>query len=166
MRDDLAGWAIRSIQVAVVLTYLLSVYAKVRFGGVEWVNSATLARAVIRRGTFLADPLVDYPWVLRGAQYAIVAFELGSPAMLAPGRIGRIALAAAVAFHGLTFAAIGIAFWPHILCLLSFLPLERIDRGTWPVLRRSHARAQSASAMISDGEARANSRSSGPISPV
>ena len=163
-RDDLAGWAIRCIQVAVVLTYFLSVYAKLRFGGIEWVNSATLARAVLRRGTFLADPLIEYPEVLRAAQYAIVGFELASPALLAPGRIGRILLGAAIGFHALTFIAVGIAFWPHIVCLLAFLPLERLDLARRPL--RGQEPAHSVPATTSDGAARAKSRSSSSTSPV
>ncbi len=126
--DDRAGWALRCVQVAVVLTYFLAAFAKLRFGGVEWVNSATLVRAVARRGTFLADPLLDYPWVLQATQYGLVAFELASPLLLLPGRIGRAMWAGAVALHAVTFATITIVFLPHVVCLAAFLPLERVPR--------------------------------------
>ena len=125
-RDEAAGWAIRAIQVAVVLTYFLSVFAKLRFGGLEWLNGATLVRAVIRRGTFISDPLLDYPWVLQAAQYGIVLFELLSPLLLVGGRIGRRFLWVAVVFHLVTFATISIIFLPHVVCLLAFAPLERL----------------------------------------
>jgi hypothetical protein len=124
--DEAAGWAIRCIQVAVVLTYLLAAAAKLRFGGIDWVDGSTLMRAVLRRGTFLTDPLVDHPWTLHAAQYALVAFELASPLMLAPGRLGRWWVGAAFAFHLVTFAAIKIVFLPHVVCLLAFLPLEQV----------------------------------------
>jgi hypothetical protein len=127
-RDEAAGWAIRAIQVAVVLTYFLSTFAKLRFGGIEWLDGATLLRAVLRRGTSLADPLVDYPWILHAAQYALVAFELSTPLLLVGGRTSRIMLALAVAFHLVTYATIGIIFLPHVVCLLSFLPLERLQQ--------------------------------------
>ena len=136
-RDEAAGWALRAIQVAVVLTYLLSVFAKLRFGGLEWLNGATLTRAVLRRGTFISEPLLDYPWVLQAAQYGIVAFEVLSPLLLAPGRIGRRFLVAAAAFHVVTFAAISIIFLPHIVCLLAFVRLEQLRLP--PVLRRRTA---------------------------
>ncbi|HEX2063076.1 MAG TPA: HTTM domain-containing protein, partial [Acidimicrobiales bacterium] len=97
--DEAAGWAVRCIQVAVVLTYLLAAAAKLRFGGIEWLDGSTLMRAVLRRGTFLTDPLVDNPWTLHAAQYALVAFELASPLMLVPGRLGRWFVGAAFAFH-------------------------------------------------------------------
>ena len=125
-RDAAAGWALRCIQVAVVLTYFLAAFAKLRFGGVAWLNGATLMRAVLRRGTVLVEPLKDHPGVLRVAQWGIVTFELLSPLLLARGRLGYIALGVAVGFHAMTYGAITIVFLPHVMCLLSFLPLERL----------------------------------------
>ncbi|MGI9120792.1 MAG: HTTM domain-containing protein [Acidimicrobiales bacterium] len=124
--DRAAGWALRSIQMAVVVTYLLAAVAKFRFGGLAWLTSATLAWAVVRRGTFLADPLAQVPWVLQVAQWGIVAFELASPLLLMRGRVGKVMLGLAIAFHLVTYATITIIFLPHILCLLAFLPLERL----------------------------------------
>jgi len=126
-RDEASGFALHCIQVAVVLTYLLSVVAKIRFGGgIEWLNGPVLARAIVRRGSFLADPFLDYPWLLQTAQYAIVAFELGTPLLLVRGRVGRAYLGATVVFHAVTFAFIGLMFWPHVVCLSAFLPLEKL----------------------------------------
>ena len=125
-RDVAAGWAIRCIQVAVVLTYFMAAFAKLRFGGVAWLNGATLMRAVLRRGTVIAEPLKDHPGILRVGQWGIIAFELLSPILLARGRLGRFALVAAVAFHLMTYATITIVFLPHVMCLLSFLPLEKL----------------------------------------
>ncbi len=80
--SESAGWAVRCIQAAVVATYFLAAFAKLRFGGPGWVNGATLMSAVLRRGTFLAEPLKDHPWVLRVTQHLIIAFELASPVLL------------------------------------------------------------------------------------
>jgi hypothetical protein len=139
--DEASGWAIRCIQIAVVLTYFLSVFAKLRFGGIEWVNSSTLMRSVIRRGTLLAEPLEDYPWVLQAAQYWIVAFELASPLLLIEGRVRRVMLVLAVAFHLTTFSTIGIIFLPHVMCLLSFIPLEELRSGAKRIQLPARARA-------------------------
>ena len=125
--SEAAGWAVRCIQVAVVATYFLAAFAKLRFGGPGWVNGATLMRAVLRRGTYLAEPLKDNPWVLRMTQWFIMIFELASPLLLVKGRIGKIFLAMAFAFHVMTYASITIIFLPHIMCLLAFLPLERLE---------------------------------------
>jgi hypothetical protein len=124
--DASAGWAMRSIQVAVVLTYFLATFAKFRFGGIDWVTGATLMRAVLRRGTELGDLLVEAPWILQAAQWLLVAGELASPLLLVPGRIGRRAFWVAVSFHAVTYSMIKIVFLPHVVCLLSFLPLERL----------------------------------------
>lgn len=124
---DAAGWAVRSIQVAVVATYFASVFAKLRFGGINWPTGSTFMRAVLRRGTPLAEPLLDHPAILRAGQFALVTFELLAPLLLVRGRTGRIMLALAFGFHVVTFASLKIMFWPHVLCLLSFLPLERIE---------------------------------------
>ncbi len=137
--DEAAGWAVRCIQVAVVLTYFLSVFAKLRFGGIEWLNGATLVRAVIRRKTFLSEPLLDYPWILRATQYGIVLFEMLSPLLLVRGRVGKLFLAGAVVFHLVTFASIGIIFLPHVMCLLSFVELERLNPQLWGRLQAARA---------------------------
>jgi hypothetical protein len=142
--SEAAGWAIRSIQVAVVATYFLAAFAKLRFGGPEWVNGATLMRAVLRRGTVLAEPLKSNPWILRFTQYFIMAFELASPLLLSRGRIGRIFLVAAVGFHLMTYATITIIFLPHVMCLLAFAPLERLDPRAWLAARRQAAPAPTA----------------------
>lgn len=154
--DEAAGWALRAVQVAVVATYLLAVFAKLRFGGLAWLDSATLLRAVIRRGVLFRDVLLDHPEVLHAAQYLLVAFELAAPLLLLRGRIARAYLAAAFTFHAVTFATIGIVFLPHLVAMLSFVPLERLaaavrpsveprrpagrgERRWWPLARRPAA---------------------------
>jgi Vitamin K-dependent gamma-carboxylase len=132
--DEAAGWAVRCIQLTVVATYFLSVFAKLRWGGVDWVTSDTLMRAVLRRGTFLGDSLQEAPWILQVTQYLIVLFELSTPLLLVPGRIGRVMLFAAVAFHLVTFSTIQIVFLPHMMCLLAFVPVEKL-RGVPELLR-------------------------------
>ena len=138
--DQAAGWAIRCIQVGVVATYFLAVFAKLRFGGIEWVNGATLMRAVIRRGTWLGEPLEDLPGLLVATQYWIMIFELASPLLFVPGRIGRLWWWISVVFHIVTFSTIGIIFLPHLVCLLSFRQLERFDPRA--LLDRVRARAR------------------------
>ena len=129
--SEAAGWALRMVQVAVVCTYFLAAFAKLRFGGPEWVNGATLMRAVIRRGQFWTDPLLtENPWILHAGQWFIMAFELASPLMLVRNKLGRGLVLFSIGFHAVTYAAIGIIFFPHVVSLLSFLPLERLGGGT------------------------------------
>ena len=125
IRSEAAGWALRMIQIGVVATYFLAAFAKLRFGGIEWLNGATLVRAVMRRGTYLVDPItLENPWILHAAQWFLVAFELATPLMLTK-RFRRPMVTAAVAFHIVTYASITIIFLPHMVCLLTFLELER-----------------------------------------
>ena len=124
---EAAGWAIRSIQVAVVLAYFLATFAKFRFGGLNWATGATLARALVRRGNWISQQLFEMPGLLRATQFGIIAFELLSPLLLVRGRIGYALLGVAVVFHAVTFSTISIIFLPHVVCLLAFLPLERLS---------------------------------------
>ena len=154
--DDAAGWALRMVQVAVMLTYFLAAFAKLRYGGLGWVNSATLTRAVIRRGTDLGRPLAEYPDLLRAVQWGLVGFELTSPLLLVRGWLGRVYLAGAAFLHLVTFLTITIIFLPHVVALLSYLPLERLWRR----------RATTASPADTSGTAAARQTSSpGPPRP-
>lgn len=125
--DESSGWAIRLIQIACVATYFLSAFAKLRFGGPEWVNGATLMRAVLRRGTAIGDVFVDFPWILHISQWLIMGFELLTPLMLLRNRLGYFFVLAAFLFHAMTFSTISIIFLPQVMSLFSFLPLERIE---------------------------------------
>ena len=125
--SEQAGWALRMVWIGAVATYFLASVAKLRFGGLHWVNSATIARAVIRRGTSLSRPLLEHPWTLRATQWFILIFEFTSPVMLFVKQRWRTYLVLFMfGFHAMTFAMITIAFWPHLVCLTALLPLERL----------------------------------------
>jgi hypothetical protein len=126
--DTRTGWLIRLVQIAVVATYFLAAFAKVRFGGWGWLNGATLTRAVIRRGTYWSNWLIDQPGILRIAQWILLWGELLSPAIfvIRKQRTMVIAVACLFGFHLMTFAALRIVFLPHCVALCAFLPLERL----------------------------------------
>lgn len=123
--SEAAGFVLRAIQLATIATYFLSAWAKVRFGGWGWVNSATMTRAVVRRGTPWVQWLLDAPWLLRATQWGLFAAEMSSPLIFfVSERWRRRIVYGWFAFHAITFASITIAFWPHLIMLLAFLPLE------------------------------------------
>jgi hypothetical protein len=131
------GWALRMTQLGVVATYFLSAWAKLRFGGLDWLTGATLTRAVVRRGTWLADLFVQVPGLMVISQFGIVAFELASPLLLVlPPKWRLRAVAVCYGFHLMVVATLTISFLPHQVAMASFLPLERIR------VRRSGARAR------------------------
>ncbi|MET8150415.1 MFS transporter permease [Actinoplanes sp. NPDC005259] len=131
-RTEAGGWALRVTQLAVVCTYFLAALAKLRFGGLDWVTSSVLARAIIRRGTELADLIAVVPGLLIAAQLGIMAFELASPAIffLKP-RWRGYAVAFLYSFHLVTFATITISFAPHLAAITSFLELEKFRPVVW-----------------------------------
>lgn len=123
-----AGWAVRSVQLAVVSTYFLAAWAKFRFGGWDWANGDVLARAFSVRGSASADSVAGQAWALRPMQWGIVIFELLTPLALLRNRWGYSMLLAIPLFHIATFALIGIMFWPQLAMLAFFLPVEKL----WP----------------------------------
>lgn len=126
------GWALRVTQIAVVCTYFLAAWAKLRFGGLDWPMSAVLAQAIIRRGTWLADHIAVVPGLLIAAQFGIVTFELLSPLIFAvPERRRWLAVAFFYSFHLMTFATITISFAPHLVAMTSFLALEKVRPIVW-----------------------------------
>jgi hypothetical protein len=126
--SEAAGWALRCVEVAVIATYFLSAYAKfVRFGHPHWLTGATFSWAVVRRGTFLATPLLHHPLVLLLAQWGLFGLECLTPVVLFLGRRGRIvAVVLLEGFHLMTQAMIRINFVPLMVCLVAFLPLEEL----------------------------------------
>ena len=131
-RSEAAGWALRATQLAVVATYFLAAFAKLRWGGLEWLTSATLTWAIIRRGTFLTEPLLQAPWLLIAAQFGIVAFELLSPLVFVLRQRWRYAAVGLFySFHLVSFVTITISFLPHLVAMTSFLPLERVRPVVW-----------------------------------
>ncbi len=124
--SEAAGWALRMVQLAVVATYFYAAWAKLRFGGPEWVDAATISRAVVRRGTFLSEPLLAMPWTLHATQWFIMFMELAAPLVFVVSeRWRRRVVAFWLGFHAVMWAMITIIFLPHVICLLAFLPLER-----------------------------------------
>ena len=132
VRSEAAGWALLCIQFGCVATYFLSACAKVRFGGWNWVTGSTFAWAMTRRGTALGRLLLDPSWILVLGQISVFTLECCSPLLLflrGRWRYGLIAVFAL--FHLSTYLALTIHFLPLVVCLLAFLPLERLVSRRW-----------------------------------
>jgi hypothetical protein len=137
------GWALRVTQIAVICTYFLAAWAKLRFGGLDWPTSAVLAQAIVRRGTWLADQIAVVPGLLIAAQFGILAFELFSPLIfVVPQRYRWMVVAFFYSFHLMTFATITISFAPHLAAMTSFLALERVRPIAWARRARNHTPAE------------------------
>lgn len=129
--SEAAGWTIRATTLAVVATYTLSALAKLRFGGLGWIDGATIVQAVIRRGTPLATPLLDHPWLLTAFQPFLLGVELFvAPLLLVRWRrpgVTTMLVVGFLLFHVMTFSMLSIIFLPHCVALLALLPLERLS---------------------------------------
>jgi len=129
-RTEAVGWALRCVQVAVVATYFLSAWAKIRVGGWHWPTGATFAWAVDRRGTALADPVLNYPWVLVAGQWMLITAEALSPLVFVlRGRWRAAFIGFWLMFHLTTYLSITIHFLPTAVGWLAFAPLERTRDG-------------------------------------
>jgi hypothetical protein len=125
--SEAAGWALLCIQVGCVATYFLSALAKVRYGGWDWVTGSTFAWAMTRRGTGLGRMLLDPPWILTASQFLIIGVELLSPLLLVfRRRLRYLMVAGFCLFHLSTWLTLRIDFLALVICLLAFLPLERL----------------------------------------
>ena len=125
--SEAAGFAIRCIQVATVATYFLSAWAKMRWGGWGWANGATFTWAMSRRGTGIGKMLLEYPQLLKLSQWGVLMAEVLSPLLLVlRGRLLAAGLLFFGCFHLATWLAIRIHFLPTAVCLLAFVPLERM----------------------------------------
>jgi len=126
-RSEAAGWALRCIEIAVVATYFLAACAKIRFGGWHWADGAIFAWAIVRRGTDLARPMLHHPLILLLSQWGLLLLEASTPALLFVRQRWRtLGVVVLLSFHLMTWLMITIDFAPLVVCLLAFLPLERV----------------------------------------
>jgi len=127
--SEAAGWAVRCVQVAVVLTYFGSVLSKWSRTGslIVWANGSVFTWAITRRGSDLVAWSLDYPYLLRAGQWGLLGLEMLSPlALVLRRRWLWLLISLFMAFHLSTFIAIGIHFLPTVVCWTAFLPLERV----------------------------------------
>jgi hypothetical protein len=130
VRSQAAGWAVRMVQVGAVCIYWLSASAKMRFGGWGWANGATLIWALTRRPNGIGPWVGSHPALTHALQWVVLVAEFCSPVLLwLRGRALYAGLAFWAGFHLSTYLMLKIHFLPLVVCLLSFLPLERI--GPW-----------------------------------
>lgn len=124
-----AGWALRMVQIAVVLTYFYSVLMKwIASGNItHWANGAVIIWALMRRGAEWSKPFLEMPGLLIAAQWATLVFEFLSPVVLfLKGKWLYGAVAFFFLFHLMTYLALGIHFLPTVICWAAFLPLEKL----------------------------------------
>lgn len=138
------GWPLRLVGLVTVLTYFVSGWAKIRFGGGDWLVGDVLRNQIafdnLRKlllGDFyspLGGWLVQYGWLFPPMAIASVVVELGAPLALLGDRLGRVWSVLAFGFHVgvLALMAIVFAYQLTFVAFASFFPLER----TWDRVRQ------------------------------
>ena len=147
-RDPTAyGWPIALAAIVVVVTYVITGLAKLRYGGLDWIFGDTLrnhvAYAAARIDLLGGDPSplaswgVGLAWLWPFAAAVTVVIELAAPIALYGARIRTAWVIAAWLLHAgiLAFMLIGFAY---PLFLVAFAPFFRIERlwTEFPVLKR------------------------------
>lgn len=153
------GFPLTLASLVMVVTYVIAGVAKLRYGGIEWLDGDTLrnhvaysaARLDIIGGTppILAEFVVEHAWILAPAAVIAVVVELAAPVVFI-GRTWRNAwVASAWLMHigilltmsvGFPSPLFGVAFAP-------LFPLERVPRWLGRQLdalrrRRGHRTAE------------------------
>jgi vitamin K-dependent gamma-carboxylase-like protein len=131
------GWAIKLLAALTCATYLLAGIAKLRLSGPAWIDGAQLRNQIaidgLRKALLgatvapLARLFVAHPGGLVGFAALTLGIELGAPLALLGGRIARLWVCAAWAFHLGVVLTMNVWF-PYPLAGLAFLPLLDAER--------------------------------------
>jgi hypothetical protein len=131
------GFPIALAGLVLVITYVIAGFAKLRYGGLDWMFGDTLrnhvAYAAARLNLLGGSPSPLAGWAVRldgiwpFVAAVTIVIELGAPVALLGGRIRTAWVAAAWLMHlgVLVFMLIGFAF---PLFLVAFAPLYRVER--------------------------------------
>ena len=153
------GWPLALASLVLVITYVITGIAKLRYGGLDWVFGDTLRNHVAYSAARLdllggspspfAGLGVRLAWMWPFAAAATIAIELAAPIALLGGRIRTVWVVAAWTMHIGILAFMLIGF-PMPLFLVAFAPLYRIerlwtDRPSW-TRRRSPSQPAAAAA--------------------
>lgn len=139
-RVDVAGWPLRLMMLVVVCAYVVAGVAKLRFGGMAWLDGDVLRSHVAYdnlRKVLVGDVhspvggwLAGVGWLWAPLAWTALAVEFGAPLALLRGRIRVVWIAAAWTFHVGILALMAILF-PYQLsgvAFAAFVPVERIWR--------------------------------------
>ncbi len=142
--DARYGWPLRLAALITVTTYVIAGVAKLRYGGLGWLDGDTLRNHIAYTAARLdvlgestspiAGPLVARAWIFTPLAVAGVAIELAAPVALLSRRWRNGWVTAAVAMHACIAATMYIVF-PYPLVAVAFAPLFDLERGVEGVSR-------------------------------
>ncbi len=131
------GWPIALAALVVVITYVITGLAKLRYGGIDWILGDTLRNHVAYSAARLdllggdASPVASWAvrasWAWTPAAAFAVLVELAAPVALLGGRVRTAWVVAAWLLHAGIAATMLIVF-PYPLFLVAFAPFYRVER--------------------------------------
>jgi hypothetical protein len=131
------GWPLRVAAMITVLTYVLAGVAKLRIGGIAWIDGQSLRNHVAYSATRLevlggtpsplAAPMMSLGWMFTPLAIATLVIELGAPVALVVSRLRVPWVALAWCMHAAIAATMFVVF-PYPLALIAFAPLFRLER--------------------------------------
>lgn len=132
------GWVIRAMCAVTVVTYVLAGVAKLKLAGTEWVTGDVIRAQIaydnlrkIELGSLhspLGAALVRASWPFPFLAWTTMALELGAPIALFGGRLARVWVFVAFAFHVGVLALMAIAF-PYQLSFIAYLSFFEVERA-------------------------------------
>ena len=151
-KDAVAAWACQFLIVLLCSLYLMSALQKLRFSGPDWWMDGAFEQAIVELGSPFARDLAENDVRLVHAMaLSVFAFELCSPVLLFRTRLRTWYAGAAILFHVMTLALLGLNFlgWA-VVCTVVF-PLERLPGGLQLVRARLSRRGRASPALWPGG---------------
>lgn len=140
------GLPLRLMAIALVITYVLAGWMKLRNGGTDWLTGDVLRNQIAYdnlRKELLGSPhspiggwVVRFGWPFHPIAWLTVVVELGAPLALLGGRIRTLWTVAAWGFHVGILVLMAISF-PYPLSGVAYACLFRAERLVGPVLERT-----------------------------
>jgi hypothetical protein len=139
------GWPVRVLAIATVVSYVVAGVAKLRYGGIGWLDGDVLRNQLATdalQKTLLGAShspiggwLAAHPAVLPLAAVGALAVEIGAPVALLGGWWRNVWVAVAWLFHVSIAAVMAIAF-PYPLYGVAFAPFFAVERAVDWIRRR------------------------------
>ncbi len=143
--DARYGWPVKVLGLLTVVTYVLAGLAKLRYGGMGWLDGDVLRNQIaadaLQKSLLGAthSPLVGWVtnngWVLVPASIVAVTIELAAPVAFVHGRWRDAWVASAWLLHVAIAAVMAITF-PYPLSVIAFAPFYDLERGVAAVARK------------------------------
>jgi hypothetical protein len=128
-------WPVRMVWLLMALAFFAAGVAKIRFSGLQWVTSDTLAIFLIHNNYHVInlDPLTtwglylaQHPWLCRALAAGTIGVEVGFPlALVSPGA-RRLLVPATLLLQIMIRVVLGPSFVQFMLCYLFWVPWDRV----------------------------------------